>query len=353
MRQSLVSRSVVRSSPLSAYLDSDDDPPTPPEFDREAFVDEWCEVFGSEAELSYRLGFADHTLDSAREQFESAVSVDPDEVPSPFETAERVVDRAVEYDREAVNSLVDRRADSPFAHLLAPLAAAASERVQFDKDFTPGARESLIDWLFDRLTEAFGHPLFIQFKAHQRTEYPDTDFDECEDSTAVYDEFVEHHLDAGYERVFETYPVLLRLLGVVVEQWCGAVRRTVDRITTDRADLARTFNGGDDLGRVADVETLSDDPHADGEVVLGVHFERDCSVVYTAERDATVVRTSRSIRRTKPALVGPTASRRQRPDSCGCYGRDGATIAVANVGASALSGGNFRTGRRRIDRLFR
>jgi type 2 lantibiotic biosynthesis protein LanM len=58
------------------------------------------------------------------------------------------------------------------------------------------------------------------------------------------------------------------------------VDRLDDRVAADRTALARTFNDGASLGRVADVETLSDDPHGDGEIVLRVRFADDCSVVY-------------------------------------------------------------------------
>jgi lantibiotic modifying enzyme len=58
------------------------------------------------------------------------------------------------------------------------------------------------------------------------------------------------------------------------------VHRLDDRIETDRSALARTFNDGSALGRIADVETLSDDPHGEGEIVLRVAFENDCTVAY-------------------------------------------------------------------------
>lgn len=302
MRDSLLSDAIARSRPLSAYLDPDEDAGLPSEFDPDDLLDDWQDVFDSEAEFRERLTFSDHTVESVRARLEAAserqdsdgpaddrsTSERPEAIPSEFETAERVVDRAVSADPEAARPLRDRHEGTAFVHLVAPLAAGITAELDLDTEFAPTAVESLEDWLFERLTKTFRHPLFILFKAYQQTEYPDREFADATDSTEVYDEFVAEHLDAGYERIFEAYPLLLKLLGVVADQWLGMVHRLDDRIEADRAALARTFddgsalgrNEGSALGRVADVETLSDDPHGEGEIVLRVAFENDCTVVY-------------------------------------------------------------------------
>jgi lantibiotic modifying enzyme len=264
----------------------------PPEFDREEFFAAWRDVF-DDAEFRERLDCSDHTVESARAQFEAAnervedhhpdevpETHRPDEIPGVFETAERVVDRAVSADTESSRALRDRHEQSPFVHLVAPLAGAITAELDLETEFAPAAVEALEDWLFERLTKTFRHPLFILFKAYQQTEYPAREFADATDSTAIYDEFVAEHRDAEYERIFEAYPLLLKLLGVVADQWLGMVHRLDDRIETDRSALARTFNDGSALGRIADVETLSDDPHGEGEIVLRVAFENDCTVVY-------------------------------------------------------------------------
>ena len=284
MRQTLLADCAARSRPLDAYLDPDPNADLPDDYDPGELLADWRDAFDSEEAFRERLSFADHTVESAREQLQAANDADaaetPRSIPAHFETAEAVVDRAVELDRASVGSLVERHADSPFVDLLAPLVGAASERLDLGSAFASAAVASLEDRLFERLTEVFQHPLFILFKAHQRTEYPDADVDERTDSTEVYEEFVARHREAGYETVFETYPVLLGLLGDVTDQWLRSADRLADRVSADRDALARTFNDGDDLGAVVDVDPLSDDPHGDGEIVFGVDFEADCSVVY-------------------------------------------------------------------------
>jgi type 2 lantibiotic biosynthesis protein LanM len=282
MRESLLSDAVARSRSLSTHLDPTEDVSPPPEFDPDEFFAAWRDAFDSDEEFRERLDLSDHTVESARARFEVADEARTDDsaetIPLEFETAEQVVDRAVSADSEAVRPLHERREESPFVHLVAPLVVGVSDGIDLETEFAPAAVEALEDWLFERLTKVFQHPLFILFKAHQQVEHPDAEFADATDSTAVYEEFVAAHRD--YEAVFEEYPVLLRLLGVVAEQWRGMVRRLDDRVAADRADLARAFADGADLGSVANVETLSNDPHGEGEIVLGVHFEHDCSVVY-------------------------------------------------------------------------
>src|SRR6056297_2440672 len=257
MNESLLADCARRSVALDSILDSSAETSLPEE-SAEDLLAEWRDVFDADADFRDRLGFADLTVEEAREHCRTTTSETGEAetaIPPAFETAEEVVDRAVELDVEAVRPLRERHPDSPFVHLVAPLAAAASGRVALDSEFAPTARESLVDWLFERLTTVFRHPLFIQFKAHQQTEYPDTDFEERTDSTAVYDEFVAGIRDADYEPLFETYPLLLELLGVVADQWRGAVARLDERLAADRDLLGRTF--GDDDG--------DDDENADSD----------------------------------------------------------------------------------------
>ncbi|WP_135852001.1 type 2 lanthipeptide synthetase LanM family protein [Halorussus salinus] len=296
MRPTLLADCAARSRPLTATLDPTTDGSLPPEFDPDDLLATWRDIFDGDDEFRERLDLADESVESVesvREHLRDAGSGSgtpdsDDSIPAALRTAEEVADRAVELDAEAVRPLRERHADAPFVDLLGPLAAAVCESVSLDADHDPAAVESLEDWLFERLTTTFQHPLFILFKTHQQREYPDTDFSAATDLTAVYDEFVADVRNADYEPVFEEYPVLLELLGVVADQWRGMVRRLDDRLAADRDLLSRTFGEGDDdgddsdgepLGRLRDVATFSDDPHGEGEIVLRLDFESR-SVVY-------------------------------------------------------------------------
>lgn len=280
MQQSLLSESVVRSLPLSTHLDSDANAPLPSDFDVEKFLTDWCDVFDSEEAFRERLTLSGYTVERLHEQFERVPQDERATTPTAFETAEAVVSRAVDEtsDEELKRALASRYEQSPFVDLVAPLAAAGVEGWDFENDYSHSAFDSLVDWLFERLTTAFQHPLFILFKAYQQTEYPDTDFERQTGSTAVYDEFVERY--GEYGPIFETYPVLLELLDTIVDQWHVAVHRLDERLSADSERLAAKFNDDEALGIVADVTPLSDDPHGDGEIVWRLDFEADCSVVY-------------------------------------------------------------------------
>ncbi|WP_276300197.1 type 2 lanthipeptide synthetase LanM [Halorussus lipolyticus] len=279
MRQTLLADCAARSRSLAARLDSTEETSLPPDEDPDDLLADWREVFDSDDEFRERLDFADRSVEDVRKSLRADESSSDESIPEQFETAERVVDRAVEYDSAAAESLVARHADSPFVHLVAPLAAAARDSVSLDVAHDTAAFESLVDWLFDRLTTVFQHPLFILFKTYQKREYPDREFSDASGSTVTYDEFVAGVRDADYEPIFEEYPVLLELLGVVTNQWHELLRRLGQRIPADRDALERTFADGEDLGRLTDVTPLSDDPHGEGEVVLRLDFE-NCTVVY-------------------------------------------------------------------------
>ncbi|WP_132057068.1 type 2 lanthipeptide synthetase LanM [Halorussus amylolyticus] len=305
MRQTLLADCVARSHPLSTVLDPDENTALPADHGTESTIGDWSDVFDSEDAFRERLSLSGHTVASVREQFETG-GEEPESIPSAFETAERVVDRAVSPDAGDTEALRDRHEGRAFVHLLAPLVEAGAAGLELEGDFERSAVESLENCLFERLSQVFRHPLFVLFKAYQRTAYPETDFSEATDSTAVYEEFVAEHRETDYERIFETYPVLLRLLGVVTDQWRRSAERLRKRISADRAALERTFNDGTELGPVADVEPLSEDSHGDGEIVFAVRFADDCSVVYKPRSVGAAVAFNR--------LLGWTNERTEGPD---------------------------------------
>ena len=84
---------------------------------------------------------------------------------------------------------------------------------------------------------------------------------------------------AQWTQLFETYPVLARLIAVVHRNWCAVVDELLARIEADRATLQSSFGIGA-LGALAECALDVGDPHHHGRSVAILKFASGLSVVY-------------------------------------------------------------------------
>ena len=127
----------------------------------------------------------------------------------------------------------------------------------------PDALDGPLDWLTRRLRDATGPAFFVEQRLGART------------SWAVR---------------FRRSPALAWALGRIAADWFADVMRTLQRAAADRALLTRLVFGGGDPGALTAVEAGLGDPHAGGQSVAILRFERG-AVVYKPKdlRVATAV----------------------------------------------------------------
>jgi class II lanthipeptide synthase len=101
-------------------------------------------------------------------------------------------------------------------------------------------------------------------------------------STRIYRAYVRHMRRRGLANLFDSHPVLARLLCQAVEQWASAVGEFCSRWMDDCAALEQQFgwNLGDPRGAVVQVRADLSDRHRGGRTVLVCRLRTGKHVVY-------------------------------------------------------------------------
>jgi type 2 lantibiotic biosynthesis protein LanM len=142
------------------------------------------------------------------------------------------------------------------------------------------ARRCLVQMLLRELTSlcapAF-YELFAQARKKGRSvgQRTDTDTD-----TECYLSFVADMKADGFRRLFESKPVLLRLMAVLTRQWIDTTGEFIARLDADLTAVRDVILQSDAIGEVGMIEGNRSDRHNDGHSVLIVSFEDGSRVVY-------------------------------------------------------------------------
>lgn len=99
-------------------------------------------------------------------------------------------------------------------------------------------------------------------------------------ASASLEGFAAHMRHSGYAALFQARPVLLRLVGVLIDQWSASYRTFLTRLSRDRDQLSTLVPGLPRRARVRLVEWGLSDPHHGGYSVLRLKFESDAQVLY-------------------------------------------------------------------------
>ncbi len=92
-------------------------------------------------------------------------------------------------------------------------------------------------------------------------------------------QFIDEHRQDSFRRLFQTYPVLGRLIAVAVDLWVTATAEFIQRLATDHADIQQVF-GSAPVGNVAAIQASLSDPHNHGRTVMLLTFESGLKLVY-------------------------------------------------------------------------
>lgn len=87
-------------------------------------------------------------------------------------------------------------------------------------------------------------------------------------------------LDGALFSVFQTYPVLARLMTTAMIQWIGAVQEFLTRLDDDREIIQSAFSQKQPLGRIEAIQPGLSDFHNGGRMVLAMRFESGFKLVY-------------------------------------------------------------------------
>jgi type 2 lantibiotic biosynthesis protein LanM len=175
-----------------------------------------------------------------------------------------------------------------FEHLFMPLVKQASEILWSDigeqalNNLTESARACLCHSLLKDLSDLAAPALYERFAEARKNRDPTREsIERVQDvRTAHYDHFSAEMRTAGFRRLFEDKPVLLRLLAVVVRQWIETSCKLIQRLDTDLSAIRREIFSANDKRQVARIDGEVSDPHNGGYSVKIVTFTDGSRVVY-------------------------------------------------------------------------
>ena len=94
-----------------------------------------------------------------------------------------------------------------------------------------------------------------------------------------YESFLKQLFQDNYYSLFETYPVLGKLLAIAVDFWVEMAVELLDRLTTDWVALSKQFSQTP-FQQVVGIQMSLSDPHNRGRSTLILTFENGVNVVY-------------------------------------------------------------------------
>lgn len=96
----------------------------------------------------------------------------------------------------------------------------------------------------------------------------------------VWSKLSSNLLDGEWVTLFETYPVLARIMGTAIEEYVGFFGEFAERFQKQKKVLEAEFFDGEHLGEILRIKGEISDLHQQGKSVLILTFEKDRKLVY-------------------------------------------------------------------------
>lgn len=179
-------------------------------------------------------------------------------------------------------SFLDANAPLPFEELLVPFVSVAqrgflAQAADAINLLTDAVQQTLQRHLLQVLISMSLPTLqaaFIQSRAQAARD------GEQRDSTEFSRYFLQHMSRGGLTALLRSYSVLARLLAVTCDLWVEANVEFVRRLANDHSDLGEMFGGGNDPGRVTEIQPALSDTHAGRRCVMAVTFASGIRLIY-------------------------------------------------------------------------
>jgi type 2 lantibiotic biosynthesis protein LanM len=178
-----------------------------------------------------------------------------------------------------------------FEHLIAPVVEMSEAMLW--PDLPPGAAYNLAETaiaslchsLTQRLSDVCAPVLYEWFisSAKNRVEENVLQYsigDRTDTGSTRYNEFISEMRTTGLRRLFETKPVLLRLIASVTRQWIETSREFISRLHADLPDIREQVVSAPADSLVACVEGDLSDLHNFGRSVQLLHFTDGSRILY-------------------------------------------------------------------------
>jgi type 2 lantibiotic biosynthesis protein LanM len=159
--------------------------------------------------------------------------------------------------------------DQPFSECWAPLVAFAGA-VVFSEKNSPLSANACTDLLRHLQVELGSVAAAATYRC----------FEGFRSQGGTFASFVKRARQNHCHEIFETYPVLARILSRYLSTWISSTRLLLRRLQNDEGLLRDRFNLSARLFRVESITPGLSDRHAGGFQVLHLHFPEGASIVY-------------------------------------------------------------------------
>jgi class II lanthipeptide synthase len=184
--------------------------------------------------------------------------------------------------------LVKHAEPHAFEHLLWPLVQRAEALLrttvnsQALTNLTQSARDCLVLMLSRDISNLCATALYERFSKARKIDQPSSHTAEGENlaGTSCYNQFVTDMKLGGFRQLFESKPVLLRLIAIIVRQWIDSTREFILRLNADLPMINRIVLQSAGTGPVVMIEGDRSDRHNGGRSVFIIVFEDGSRVVY-------------------------------------------------------------------------
>ncbi len=175
-----------------------------------------------------------------------------------------------------------------FEELFRPLVLDAERALHRQADAAAWdllTTEAHVDWtryLLARLTASGSRAAHWQFQIYKtvRSAFPAEKHAPQQASDVLYLRFIGSHPEDRLQKLFDEFPGLAELCGVLVKNWLAAVGEFLARLQADRRELCARFPSGSFTCPVAKLQPGLSDPHNGGRSVVRLNFADGTSIIY-------------------------------------------------------------------------
>ena len=156
----------------------------------------------------------------------------------------------------------------------------------FDDCFTDQAQGQLERYLLQQLANVCAQTFHLEFsilRASRRSAFSmllAQQHASSEVENSLYMEFVKELFGGKLKTILFEYPVLCRLIPIIIENWITAVSEFLQHLQTDWEKIQQTFQPNSPLGQVAFARAGLSDPHNNNKTVISLQFTTGLQLIY-------------------------------------------------------------------------
>lgn len=262
-----------------------------------ARLDEWCQTVAKGDTNAFRRRLAWDGLDAETVHGVLGDVRLHDGVPLPVWAemlAEAVTTAALTADIQDIAAEAARFLDPghlmPYQDILVPFVLAARQRLVAEAGTTyallaDDAHAAMERTLLSMLCWFAGQTLQIEFSIMRNQEQ--SSFARLlaqaqdADNRALYEQFVQQMQQGTLRSFLLEYPVLARMLAIVMQCWVESTAEFLQRLAADWNEIQRVFSSAEDeLGEVVAIQPSLSDPHNGRRMVMVLTFSSGLKLVY-------------------------------------------------------------------------